>query len=89
MVPFVVVGLVGVVFLVGIVWWERNEHWGSGSGDYPYYANPGTLEEAERAKLASERTYERNETFPRVNRALTQTHQKRPAPRTATDSLSQ
>jgi hypothetical protein len=89
MLSFVVFGLVAVALLVGTVRWARKENWGSGSGDYPYYANPGTLEEAERTKPASEHTYERNETFPRANRELTEAHRKRPTPHTAADSLSQ
>jgi hypothetical protein len=89
MLPFVVFGLVAVVLLVGTVRRARKQHWGSGSGDYPSYANPGTLEEAERAKLASEHTYERKETFPRVNKELTETHRKSPTPQASADSLSQ
>jgi hypothetical protein len=71
---FVVCGLAAVVLIVGTVQWGRNRIWGLGSGDYPYYVDPGTLEEAERQKLASERTYERKEASPRVYKELMDTH---------------
>ena len=86
MLLFVVCGLVGVALTLGALRGGRNQHRGLGSGDYPYYANPGTLAEAERAMLASERTSERKEASLGVNTELMETHR---ALHAAAGSLSQ
>jgi hypothetical protein len=95
MLLFVVFGLAAVVLVFGTVLWVRNPRRGLGSGDYPYYANPGTLEEAERAKLATERTSarssDRGEASLRVNTELTEAHRPftRPQTHSPSNSLSQ
>ena len=91
MLLFVVFGLAAVVLVFGTVLWVRNPRRGLGSGDYPYYANPGTLEEAERAKLATERTSDRGEASLRVTTELTEAHRPftRPQTHSPSNSLSQ